>query len=121
MDAAKKAALEAAGVRFTTVAEFLGLTEDERQLVEFRVWVARQIRANREARGLSQKEAGKAMKTTQPRFAKIEAGASDVSLDQMLRGYFVTGGSGDALVAQVSGKPAAPRRRRAMATNRGRS
>jgi predicted XRE-type DNA-binding protein len=92
MDDVKRKALEAAGFRVGGAAEFLGLTDEERKLVELRLGIARAIRQRREAAELSQKEAAARIGTTQPRFNKIEAGASDVSLDQMMRGFFALGG-----------------------------
>lgn len=92
MDKDKRARLEAAGFRFTTVAEFLGLSEEENQLVELRVTISNEIRRLRAANNLSQKEVARRMKTSQPRVAKIEAAAEGVSLDLMLRELFMLGG-----------------------------
>jgi predicted XRE-type DNA-binding protein len=93
MDDTKRKALEAAGFKVGNAADFLGLTDEERKLVDLRLSIARTIRERREAAALSQKEAAARIKTTQPRFAKIEAGAPDVSLDQLVRGLFAVGGS----------------------------
>jgi len=92
MDKDKRVRLEAAGFRFTTVAEFLGLSEEENQLVELRVTISNEIRRLRAANHLSQKEVARRMKTSQPRVAKIEAAAEGVSLDLMLRELFMLGG-----------------------------
>jgi DNA-binding XRE family transcriptional regulator len=92
MDKHELEALEAAGFEVTTVAEFLGLTEVEEKIVEFRLKMSRGIRARREAKGWTQKDLAKAIGSSQPRVAKIEAGSPDVSLDLMMRGYFAVGG-----------------------------
>ncbi len=92
MDKDKRVRLEAAGFRFTTVAEFLGLSEEENQLVELRVTISKEIRRLRAANHLSQKEVARRMKTSQPRVAKIEAAAEGVSLELMLRELFMLGG-----------------------------
>lgn len=92
MDKHELEALEAAGFEVTTVAEFLGLTEVEEKLVEFRLKMSQGIRTRREAKGWTQKDLAKAIGSSQPRVAKIEAGSPDVSLDLMMRGYFATGG-----------------------------
>ena len=92
MDANKRRALEAAGFVFGDAEDFIELTEEERQLVELRVTVGR-LRTQREWQGLTQKQVAKKLKTSQPRVARMEVGASDVSLDLMFRGLFSLGGT----------------------------
>jgi len=88
----KRKALTAAGWRVGDAADFLGLTAEEQQLVEMRLTLALAIRRQRQASGLSQKQLGERIGTTQPRVAKIEVGAPDVSLDQLVRAYAAAGG-----------------------------
>jgi predicted XRE-type DNA-binding protein len=88
----KRKALAAAGWRVGAAADFLGLTAEERQLVELRLTLACAIRRQRQASGLSQKQLGERIGTTQPRVAKIEVIAPDVSLDQFVRAYTAAGG-----------------------------
>lgn len=88
----KRKALEAIGWRIGDAADFLGLTEEERLLVELRIKLAERIRQLRKTRRLSQKQVADRLKSTQPRVARIEAASSDVSLDLMFRGLFVVGG-----------------------------
>jgi predicted XRE-type DNA-binding protein len=114
MNEAKRKALEAAGHEFTTVADFLGLTPEEERLVELRVALAGAIRRRREAARLTQEEAARRIRTNQPRFAKIEAGAAGVSLDQMFRGLFAVGGgladlTGGRKIGRAGAKPRASR------------
>lgn len=92
MDMDKRKALEAAGFRLGDAADFLDLTEEERMLVELRVKLVEIIRRRREESNLSQKQVANRIKTSQSRFAKIEAAAPDVSLDQMFRALFAVGG-----------------------------
>lgn len=92
MDSAKRKALEAAGWKVGNAADFLGMTALERQLLDTRVELALAIRRQREALRLSQKELGARLKTSQPRVAKIERAASDVSLDQLVRAFTAAGG-----------------------------
>lgn len=104
MESAKRKALEAAGWKFGDAADFLGMSDGERQLLDARVKLALAIRQQRQARGLSQKELGARLKTTQPRVAKIERAASDVSMDQLVRALTAAGGK---LIIRTSGsKPA---------------
>jgi len=92
MDTTKRKALEAAGWKVGDAADFLQMSAEERQLLDARVKLATAIRQQRQARGLSQKELGARLKTTQPRVAKIERAASDVSMDQLVRALAAAGG-----------------------------
>jgi predicted XRE-type DNA-binding protein len=110
MDSEKRKALEAAGFRLGDAADFLALTEAERRLVELRVNLAQAIRRRREQSNLSQKQVAARIKSSQPRVAKIEAAAADVSLDQMFRGLFAVGGNVEDLTVAAPTEPRAPRR-----------
>lgn len=92
MDSAKRKALEAAGWKVGDAAEFLDLNDEEHQLLDARVELALAVRRQREACHLSQKELGLKLKTSQPRVAKIERAATDVSLDQLVRAFAAAGG-----------------------------
>ena len=92
MDAAKRKVIEAAGWKVGDAADFLEMSDQERQLLEMRVKLALAIRQQREALHLSQKQLGALLKTSQPRVAKIERAASDVSMDQLIRAFTMAGG-----------------------------
>jgi DNA-binding XRE family transcriptional regulator len=111
----KQKALEAAGfVVEDTPYDWLGLTDEERQLVELRVAASRAIRRLREVRGMTQQQLADRLKSSQSRVAKIEAGASNVSLDLTLKAFFAVGGALSDL--ETAGpKPAAPRPGKAAA------
>ena len=92
MDAAKRKMIEAAGWKIGDAADFLEMSDQERQLLDTRVKLALAIRQQREALHLSQKQLGALLKTSQPRVAKIERAASDVSMDQLIRAFTAAGG-----------------------------
>jgi ribosome-binding protein aMBF1 (putative translation factor) len=92
MDARKRKAIGAAGWKVGDAADFLKMSDEERQLLDARVELALAIRRQREALHLSQKQLGAKLKTSQPRVAKIERAASDVSLDQLVRAFTAAGG-----------------------------
>ena len=92
MNSAKRKALEAAGWKVGDAADFLGMNDEERQLLDARVELALAVRRQREASHLSQKALGVKLKTSQPRVAKIERAATDVSLDQLVRAFAAAGG-----------------------------
>ncbi len=108
MDATKLKAIEAAGWKVGDAADFLEMTAEERQLLDARVELARAIRLQREAVHMSQKQLGEKLKTSQPRVAKIERAASDVSRDQLVRALTAAGGK--IVVRSATGKPAKNKR-----------
>lgn len=92
MDKKTRERLTAAGFRVCDAEDFLGLSDEERQLVELRLEVSRAVRRCRHKRALSQKQLAVKLKSSQSRIAKIEAAASDVSLDLSFRALFAVGG-----------------------------
>ena len=92
MKPSKRKALEAAGWTFGDAADFLGMTDDERQMLELRVDAALAVKRQRVAMNLSQQELARRIHTSQPRIVKIEKAAKDVTLDQILRAYAAAGG-----------------------------
>ena len=74
------------------VGDFLGLSAEERALVELRAAVSAAVRERRTRRSLTQAELAGRLGSSQSRVAKIEAGSGDVSLDLMFRGHFAVGG-----------------------------
>ena len=97
MTKTKRKSLEAAGWRVGDAAEFLGLSAEEKQLVEVRLALALAIRRLRQDCGLSQKQLAQRIGTSQPRVVKIEVAAADVSLDQLVRAYVAAGGKIECL------------------------
>lgn len=93
MDSNKRKALVAAGWTVGDAADFLELNEEERQLLDARMQLAAAIRQARASSNLSQKELGQRLSTSQPRVAKIERAAPDVSLDQLVRAFVAAGGN----------------------------
>jgi transcriptional regulator with XRE-family HTH domain len=92
MESAKRKALAAAGWRFGDAADFLQMTDEERQLLDARMEAAVAVRRQRKARKLSQRQLADRIQTSQPRIAKIERADRDVSLDQILRAFAAAGG-----------------------------
>lgn len=92
MKPSKRKAIEAAGWKVGDAADFLEMNEQERQLLETRAALAKAVRRQREIGDLTQKELGARLKTSQPRIAKIEQAASDVSVDQLIRALMAAGG-----------------------------
>lgn len=120
MDAQKRAALESAGWKVGDAADFLGLTEEEQRIIEFRLMVGRGVRRLRESHLLTQQQLAERIGSSQSRVAKIEAASNEVSLDLMLRGFFSAGGRLSDLVLspQRPSRPKQPRSRRSRTGDR---
>ena len=92
MDRETQKRLEAAGFRVGDAGDFLGLSDDERRLIEFRLAVSRAVRKARERAGVTQQQLAAKMKSSQSRIAKIEAAEPGVTLDLSIRALFAAGG-----------------------------
>lgn len=108
MTAARQKRLEALGWRFGTVQEFLGLSDEEAELIETKLDLARLVRERRQAARVSQAAFAKRLGSSQSRVAKIEAADPQVSLDLMVRAAYALGATkadvGRVLVQAPKGK-----------------
>ncbi len=104
MNKTKRQAVTAAGFRVGDAEEFLELTEEERRLVELRVVLSRTVRRLREDQSLTQQQLADRLQSSQSRVAKLEVGASDVSLDLLFRGLFAMGGGLSDLKSPTRGR-----------------
>ena len=93
MRADKRKNLEAKGWKVGGAKDFLGLTDGEAAYIELRLKLAQGLRATRSAQGLSQTELAKAVRSSQSRVAKMEAGDPTVSLDLLVRSLLALGAS----------------------------
>jgi len=105
----KKVRLESVGWKVGSAREFLGLTDAEAAVVEFKLELAKALREQRARRKMTQEEAGRVLGSSQSRVAKMEAGDPSVSIDLLVRALFKLGGSRQDLVRHL----VAPRKRRA--------
>lgn len=97
----KKARLEAAGFTVGTAAQFLGLTPEEEQYVEYRAALCKEVRARRVAANITQEDLAAKIGSSQSRIAKAEKGDPSVSTDLLLKALFATGATAsDALLVQ---------------------
>jgi predicted XRE-type DNA-binding protein len=92
MDWKKCKALRAAGCEVGDAADFLGMDEEDRQLLDVRIKLALAVRRQRKSRHMTQKELGAILKTSHLRVAQIERAATDISLDQLVRAFAAAGG-----------------------------
>ena len=106
MNNAKRKRLRAAGWKIGGAREFLGLSDEENEIVELKIRLADAVKAQRTRRELTQHQLAKLLGTSQSRVAKIEAGDPSVSIDLMLRSLLRMGASRSDLGIYVSGSRA---------------
>ena len=104
MDAEKRERLEKAGFRVGTVAEFLGLTQAQSDLIEIKLAFTDALKRQRIASGLSQSELAEKIGSSQSRIAKMEAGDPHVSLDLMIRALLAAGVTRGEMANVLTGK-----------------
>lgn len=93
MNARKKSKLAARGWSVGDAKDFLALSNEESTLIEFRLALGDQLKAQRTRKKLSQVAAAKLLASSQSRVAKMEAGDESVSLDLLLRALLRLGAS----------------------------
>jgi predicted transcriptional regulator len=91
MDKRKQRRLEVRGWRVGSVAEFLGLSEEEAALVEMKLRLSSALKARRGALRLSQTALAKRLRSSQSRVAKMEAGDRSVSIDLLMKALLALG------------------------------
>jgi len=98
----KRKRLEGKGWRVGTPKEFLGLTPDEDAYIELRLKLAEGLKNRRVRRHLTQVDLARAVRSSQSRVAKMEAGDPSVSLDLLVRSLIALGASSKDLALIIS-------------------
>jgi ribosome-binding protein aMBF1 (putative translation factor) len=101
MNAEKRKRLEAAGWRFGSAADFLGMTPQEEAYVELKLHLADALEAKRKAKGWTQKALAARLRSSQSRVAFMEKGDPSVSIDLLVRGLFALGVTREELAKAV--------------------
>ena len=100
MRASKRKKLESRGWRVGDAKEFLNLSDEESAYIDLRMKLAQGLKARRSSKGLTQTELAKALRSSQSRVAKMEAGDPTVSLDLIVKSLLKLGAS-NREVAQI--------------------
>lgn len=87
----KRRSLEEKGWRVGNTSEFLDLTPEEAQFIEYKLRLARTLRELRERQSMTQVEVARRIQSSQSRVAKMEAGDPSVSLDLLVRSLLLLG------------------------------
>lgn len=103
MQSEKRKRLEANGWKIGSAKDFLQLSDQEAAYIELRLKLARGLKAKRHARGFSQTQLAKAVRSSQSRVVKMEAGDPTVSLDLLVRSLLALGASNRDL-GQIIGR-----------------
>jgi len=98
----KRKGLEAAGWKLGSPRELLGLSMGEEAYIKLRLRLAGGLKARRQARGVTQVQLAKVIKSSQSRVAKMEAGDPTVSLDLLIRSLLALGASNGDLAKIIS-------------------
>ena len=91
MKASKQKKLEAAGWKVGSTAEFLGLSDAEEMLVNMKVALAKQVRAMRQEKKITQQGLAKLIGSSQSRVAKLETADRSVSMELLIRSLVAMG------------------------------
>jgi ribosome-binding protein aMBF1 (putative translation factor) len=102
MRQSKRQKLESKGWKVDSAKDFLGLTNDEAAYIELRLKLAEGLKARRHSRGFTQSQLAQALKSSQSRVAKMEAGDPTVSLDLLVRSLLSMGTSSRELAAIIA-------------------
>jgi ribosome-binding protein aMBF1 (putative translation factor) len=98
----KRKKLDAKGWKIGTAKDFLGMSDEEESYVNLRLSLAEGLKTRRQARGVTQIGLAQAIKSSQSRVAKMEAGDPTVSLDLLVKSLFALGASNRELAAIIS-------------------
>lgn len=98
--------LRAAGWRTGDAGDFLGLTREERSLVEMRLSLSASLKRTRVQQGLSQVELATRLGSSQSRVAKMESGDSSVSIDLLVRSLLALGAGAKDVARAMGGREA---------------
>ena len=97
----KRKRLAAKGWKTGSAADFLGLSVEEERYVELRLRLSEGVRERRQSRHLTQTELARALRSSQSRVAKMEAGDPSVSLDLLVRSLLALGASNKDLAKLI--------------------
>ncbi len=91
MRASKRKKLEAHGWKVGSADEFLGLSPEESAYIQMKLALSNSLREQRVKKRMSQVELARAVKSSQSRIAKMEAGDPSVSIDLLVKSLLALG------------------------------
>jgi hypothetical protein len=94
--------LKARGWKVGSTKDFLGLSDQGTAFIELKLRLASSLRGLRQRRGLTKIDLARALRSSQSRIAKMEAGDPSVSLDLLVRSLLALGTSARQLSHMIS-------------------
>ncbi|MBQ9343801.1 MAG: XRE family transcriptional regulator [Kiritimatiellae bacterium] len=101
MDAQRKKKLEAAGWKFGDYADFLGMTPEEKAVVEIRIAATKEMERLHAESGISQKELARRMGTQQPNVSRLFKNPGKATLDTILQALEALGSAVPRKIASM--------------------
>ena len=98
----KRKRLVARGWRIGSTKDFLGLSPGEAAYIELRLKLAKGLKMRRHSRGVTQTQLAQALRSSQSRVAKMEAGDPTVSLDLLVKSLLALGASNREVAAIIA-------------------
>ena len=108
MRSSKRKRLEAKGWKIGDAKDFLGLSSQEEAYIEIKLRLAEGLRDQRLRRQMTQSDLAKAIRSSQSRVAKMEAGQQSVSLDLLVRTLLALGTSDSDWARFLSARKSTP-------------
>jgi DNA-binding XRE family transcriptional regulator len=102
MRATKRKKLQDRGWKVGSANEFLGLSSDEVAYIEMKLALSNSLKTRRLKNNMSQVELARAVKSSQSRIAKMEAGDPSVSIDLLMKSLLALGASPKELARTIS-------------------
>ncbi len=102
MRATKRKKLEDRGWKTGSANDFLGLSPDEVAYIEMKLALSDSLKTRRLKNNMSQVELARAVKSSQSRIAKMEAGDPSVSIDLLMKSLLALGASPKELARTIS-------------------
>ena len=104
MKTSKRKKLESAGWKVGSTAEFLGLSEAEDVLISMKLALARNLKARRQKKRLTQTELARRLGSSQSRVAKMESADASVSMELLMRSLLTLGASRGNIAAMIGSR-----------------
>ena len=98
----KKRRIAAKGWKIGTAKEFLGLSASEEAYIELRLRLSEGLKSRRNLRRVTQTQLAQALRSSQSRVAKMEAGDPTVSIDLLVKSLLVLGTTNRELAAIIA-------------------
>lgn len=108
MRATKRKKLEAQGWKVGSADDFLNLAPEETAYIEMKLALSSSLKKQRLKKNMSQVDLAKAVKSSQSRVAKMEAGDPSVSIDLLMKSLLALGASPRDLAKAIAASTYAP-------------